>query len=107
MVEKGITGLKLFPTYHYHYGALTCTENGCGKVLTGSASKGHTKHYAYYHCSRACTNSNKPCRLRADSINDRFLYEIKKYIPRPEMVDLYKVSLTEAWYDPTARQPDE
>ena len=88
-------------------GFLTCSENGCDKILTGSASKGHTKHYAYYHCSRACTNPNKPCRLRADSINDQFLYEIKKYIPRPEMVDLYKVSLTEAWYDQTAYQPDD
>lgn len=88
-------------------GFLTCSEKDCDKVLTGSSSKGHTKHYAYYHCSRACTNPSKPCRLRADYVNDQFLNELKKYIPRPEMVDLYKITIKEAWYDQTANQPDE
>ncbi len=87
-------------------GFLTCPEPDCDKVLTGSASKGHSKYYSYYHCSRACTNG-KPCRLRADYVNDEFLKEIKKYIPRPEMADIYKITLKEAWYEQTAHQPDE
>ena len=66
------------------------------KILTGSASKGHTKYYSYYHCTDGCSS-----RYRADNVNHQFVDEIKKYIPRPEMIDLFKIVLTEAWYDQT------
>ena len=33
-------------------GFLLCPT--CGKLLTGSASKGRTNYYHYYHCSATC-----------------------------------------------------
>lgn len=75
-------------------GFLICPD--CGKLLTGSASKGHTKHYAYYHCFGGCK-----CRFRADNVNSLFVSELRKYVPRSEMTDLYKITLSEAWYDQT------
>ena len=76
-------------------GFLICPK--CGKLLTGSTSKGHTKYYTYYHCTTGCT-----CRFNADTVNKEFVYELKKFIPRPEVEDLYKITLTEAWYDQTS-----
>ena len=35
-------------------------------------------------------------------MNDCLIYELKKYIPRPEAIDVYKVVLTESWYSQTA-----
>lgn len=39
------------------------------------------------------------CRFmqRADSVNDQLLQKIKKYTPRPEMIDLYKIVLQQSW----------
>ncbi len=71
-------------------GFLICPH--CGKLLTGSASKGARKYYSYYHCFDGCT-----CRFRADGNNNLFVYELKKYIPKPELIDVYKVVLTQAW----------
>lgn len=81
-------------------GFLICPT--CGKVLTGSASKGHAKHYSYYHCFAGCKFRN-----RADAINQQFVYELKKYIPRPEMAELYKIVLQEAWHSQTAHLLDD
>ena len=81
-------------------GFLICPT--CGKILTGSASKGHTKHYSYYHCFAGCK-----FRHRADAINQQFVYELKKYIPRPEMAELYKIVLQEAWHSQTAHLLDD
>ncbi len=71
-------------------GFLICPD--CGKLLTGSTSKGHTKYYTYYHCTTGCT-----CRFNADTVNERFLYRLKKMVPRPEVEDVCKVTLTESW----------
>ncbi len=68
----------------------------CGKLLTGSASKGHTRHYSYYHCFGGCTS-----RFRADFVNGQFVSELKKYIPRPAMEGLYKIIIQEAWQEQT------
>ncbi len=81
-------------------GFLVCPK--CGKVLTGSASKGHTKHYAYYHCFSGCN-----FRHRADDVNAQFEREMKKYIPRPEMAELYKLVLQEAWQAQTGHLQDD
>ncbi|MEP7233622.1 MAG: recombinase family protein, partial [Ginsengibacter sp.] len=81
-------------------GFLICPK--CGKLLTGSASKGHTKYYSYYHCTDGCS-----CRYRADKVNQQFVHELKKYIPRPEMIDLFKILLHEAWYDQTNHLQDD
>jgi site-specific DNA recombinase len=74
----------------------------CNKLLTGSASKGHTKYYSYYHCTDGCS-----CRYRADNANTIFIIELKKYVPRPEMIDLFKITLSEAWYDQTNHLQDD
>ncbi len=81
-------------------GFLICPK--CGKILTGSASKGHTKHYSYYHCFAGCN-----FRHRADDINQQFTYELKKYMPRPEMSELYKIVLQKAWYSQTSHLQDD
>src|SRR5690606_27857321 len=81
-------------------GFLVCHK--CGKLLTGSASKGRSKYYSYYHCFDGCT-----CRYSADIVNDLFVYELKKYIPRPEWMDISKVTISEAWYDQTNHLQDD
>jgi len=55
-------------------GFLVCPR--CGRLLTGSGSKGRKERYFYYHCSSACG-----IRYRADHTNQEFIREIKKYVP--------------------------
>ena len=76
-------------------GFLICPQ--CGKLLTGSKSKGNTKYYSYYHCFDGCT-----CRFRADKVNDVFVKELSKYIPRSEVADVYKITLIESWNTQTS-----
>jgi len=52
-------------------GFLSCPE--CGKSLTGSASKGRSKKYHYYHCHPGCN-----FRVRADEANHQFVKFLKK-----------------------------
>jgi len=40
----------------------------------------------------------------AATVNDRFLYHLKKMMPRPEVEDLCKITLTEAWGQQTTGQ---
>ena len=80
-------------------GFLICPE--CNKLLTGSASKGMTKYYSYYHCTDGCS-----CRFRADKVNQAFVDELKKYIPRPEIADLFKEVIVEAWEEQTNHLQD-
>lgn len=63
-------------------GFLTCPK--CGRVLTGSASKGRNNYFYYYHCSSSCG-----IRYAAEKVNDAFLDELKKYQPKPGMAELY------------------
>lgn len=76
-------------------GFLICPK--CGKILTGSASKGHTKYYSYYHCFAGCN-----FRFRAETANEQFLDRLREYIPRPEMADLYRMIIEETWREQTA-----
>ena len=46
-------------------GFLTCAK--CGKTLTGSASKGRSARYYYYHCKNECKE-----RFRALEANEKF-----------------------------------
>jgi site-specific DNA recombinase len=81
-------------------GFLLCPK--CNKLLTGSASRGHTKYYSYYHCTDGCS-----CRYGADNVNQQFVYEIKKYIPKSEIVDLFKELIAEELNDQTNNIQDE
>ncbi|MGF7232470.1 zinc ribbon domain-containing protein [Arachidicoccus sp.] len=88
-------------------GFLICPEMECGHLLTGSASKGRNKYYAYYHCSAGCKNPKKPCRVRAEFINELFLQELKRYIPQADWVEVYKHTIVELWSEQATQQPDE
>jgi site-specific DNA recombinase len=81
-------------------GFLICPE--CGKILTGSASKGMTQYYSYYHCTTGCK-----CRLRADNANEKFIAELRKYIPKPEVAELFKEVIAEAWEEQTTHHHDD
>ena len=69
-------------------GFLICPK--CGKVLTGSASRGCRKRYYYYHCTSTCG-----CRFGVSKANDLFVRELKKYVPCSEMLPLYKTVLVQ------------
>jgi site-specific DNA recombinase len=71
-------------------GFLICPR--CGRMLTGSGSKGRKYRYYYYHCSSACG-----VRYRSDFINSEFERELKKYIPHPAATELYKNVILEGW----------
>ena len=73
-------------------GFLTCPK--CGKLLTGSASKGRNKYYTYYHCFDGCS-----FRINATDVNEQFDQELKKYIPTNEMLELFEIVLNETWQD--------
>lgn len=55
-----------------------------GKILTGSKSRGRNQYYTYYHCFRGCK-----ARFKAESVNNEFLKDLKKYSPREELLELY------------------
>jgi site-specific DNA recombinase len=62
---------------------LTCPK--CGKTVTASSSKGRTAYYSYYHCTSACG-----WRYKAEEVHDSFVLELRKYMPHPAMLELYK-----------------
>lgn len=53
-------------------GFLVCPD--CGRNLTGSASKGRTNHYYYYHCVSSCG-----FRQKAEVANDIFEKGIRQF----------------------------
>ena len=57
-------------------------------MLTGSASKGRGQYCHYHHCTSSCGK-----RYKAGIANDLFITEIKKYVPRPIIKDLYKTAV--------------
>jgi site-specific DNA recombinase len=68
----------------------------CGKVLSGSVSRGRNKYYAYYHCFGACAH-----RFRADHVNDLLTSELKKYTPNPRWQPILKSFLYKAYHQQT------
>ncbi len=56
----------------------------CGKILTGSISKGRHKYYPYYHCSAGCRY-----RINSETANAIFIQNLKKYVPIPEIKNIY------------------
>lgn len=72
------------------------------KMFTGSKSKGRHQDYFYYHCT-----SGSKFRLRAEFVNDIFVNDLKKLVPRPEYLELYQLALQEAWYDETKHMHDD
>jgi site-specific DNA recombinase len=81
-------------------GYLLCPK--CGKLLTGSASKGNGGQYYYYHCASSCG-----ARFKAENANDLFCRELRKYIPRPGMEQAYARVLNAAYKARTQTQREE
>ncbi len=81
-------------------GFLICPK--CGRMLTGSASKGHTKNYYYYHCISSCG-----CRFKTENANDLFVHELRKYVPEPGMNELFVMILKEAFHEKTKGSQSE
>jgi hypothetical protein len=74
----------------------------CGKVLSGRASRGRYKYYAYYHCFGGCTH-----RFRADHVNELLTIELKKYTPTPRWQPILKSFLYKAYHQQSGRSSDE
>ena len=64
----------------------------CGRMLTGSASKGRHAYYYYYHCSASCG-----CRYKAEDTNQAFLKELRKFWLDPAYENVFKDVLLEKY----------
>ena len=71
-------------------GFLICPK--CGKLLSGSASKGRKSYYHYYHCFKGCT-----VRYKAEEVNDVFENELSAIFPREEFIKFYKDCILKAY----------
>jgi site-specific DNA recombinase len=81
-------------------GFLECHK--CGRVLTGSASKGKYNYYNYYHCTAQCG-----VRFKAESTNEEFLQEIQKYVLKPGRLELYTMAIQQDFKNQVKAQDHE
>ena len=81
-------------------GFLICPD--CGKMLTGSASRGRSNHYYYYHCTSACG-----CRFKASQANELFANYLHQFVPDADMVEMYKFFLNAEYNNQTRSNKDE
>lgn len=82
-------------------GFLKCPK--CGRMLTGSASKGKMgKYYYYYHCSTDCG-----VRFNAENTNDIFVKQLSEFIPKPGMIEVYIASIMHDFKNQTKQQDTE
>ena len=73
-------------------GFINCPK--CTRTLTGSASKGKSRYYLFYHCKSSCG-----VRYRAEEINDWFKDLLTSYIPRN--ADELKTEILDAFHSKT------
>ncbi|MFY9307989.1 MAG: recombinase family protein [Bacteroidia bacterium] len=71
-------------------GFLICPK--CGRLLTGSASKGNGGRYFYYHCQKGCNE-----RFKAIEANRLFVEELKKFEVNIEVINLYYKMMLETF----------
>jgi site-specific DNA recombinase len=57
----------------------------CGKILTGSSSKGRNAYYDYYHCSKGCRTS-----FKAESVHAAFVALLKGMVPNRAYRTVFK-----------------
>ena len=81
-------------------GYLLCPK--CGKILTGSASKGRNGRYFYYHCISSCG-----ARFKAENANQLFSKELKKLIPKAGMTEVYSAVLQDEFKTKTKSQRED
>lgn len=70
-------------------GFLQCPR--CGKTLTGSASKGRSARYYYYHCKRECKE-----RVKAIDANDEFFKVVCRIGELKKVFQTYELIMTDA-----------
>lgn len=75
-------------------GFLICPD--CGKVLTGSKSKGHTRYYAYYHCVKGCKH-----RVNAETVNEAIVQDLQHFIPTIEDPASYQEVISKEYLEQT------
>ena len=73
-----ITGHNMLPLR----GFLICPK--CGRMLTGSGSKGRYSIYYYYHCISSCGT-----RFGANQANESFVTNLKKFKPYPGVSEIF------------------
>lgn len=66
--------------------------NRCNRMLTGSSSKGRTRHYYYYHCDASCG-----VRYVAEETNKLFLDLLGSWVINPAAVDLVKMVISSVY----------
>lgn len=71
-------------------GFLLCKR--CGRLLTGSASKGNGGKYYYYHCQKGCCE-----RFKADLANEVFCEGLKEFNSKPNAIETYLITLRRAF----------
>ncbi len=81
-------------------GYLICPQ--CGKVLTGSASKGRSGKYYYYHCSSKCGT-----RFKAENANELFSNQLKRLVPRKGMMAVFKEVIQKHYSNKTKSQRED
>jgi site-specific DNA recombinase len=74
----------------------------CSRILTGSASKGRSGYYFYYHCKASCR-----IRYKADYVNSSFEKELEKLVPKKGISELYKEVVCDTFGDDKAFYQEE
>ena len=64
----------------------------CDTPLTGSASKGRSQSYPYYHC-RKC----KHVRVKTGQLEAQFVELLETLQPRPEFMALFRAIVLDVW----------
>lgn len=72
-------------------GFIKCSK--CTRVLCGSASKGRSQYYHYYHCSSACG-----CRFKAEGINEMFEKNLANYTIDERYAELFIKVIVSAYH---------
>jgi site-specific DNA recombinase len=81
-------------------GFLVCPE--CGRMLTGSASKGRNAHYHYYHCSPSCN-----VRYKAEDVNFALADLFKKFVAKRPYLGLFKEIARDVFKQRTSDKQNE
>lgn len=64
----------------------------CGKLLTGSKSKGRNRYYAYYHCIGGCTH-----RVNAEKVNAAIVEDLIEFLPKIQNVSFYEETISKEY----------
>jgi site-specific DNA recombinase len=64
----------------------------CSTPLTGSAPRGRSRSYRYYHCRRC-----KGVNVRAEALEGQFVELVESLRPRPEFMALFRAIVLDVW----------